>query len=134
MAIHRPSPLSFTHSLAFIYFFMAHHGDEEGVTPPEVDTIVHKVLEWNQEFSGSGPSNPKVTRAQIQETWDYFRDLGDEEEDGELALHIRTLGDKLDYKQKRAVVDHMITVAWADGQVTRDERAVIELVQKGLNL
>lgn len=132
MAIHRPNPMSFTHSLAYVYFYLAHHGDREGITKPEVDAIITKIMEWNQYLTRTIGTNFDVSVSEVMVTLDYFKDLTREEEDSELAFHLAALTLTLETPQKRAVIADMLAISRADGHVSEGEKVIIALVDKCL--
>ncbi|HOU52455.1 MAG TPA: TerB family tellurite resistance protein [Myxococcota bacterium] len=135
MAIHRPSPMQFTHSLAYLYLFLAHHGDREGLTRPELDTLIAKVREWNDQFSPNARASLETTLAEVQQTVDYFVALTQEEEMSELALHTAALQSFLpEQRHKIAVMKDMVAIAEADGRVTDAEKSIIAAVYQGLGL
>ncbi len=39
--------MTYTHALAYVYFFLAQYGDSEGVTADESASIVLKIHDWN---------------------------------------------------------------------------------------
>jgi len=135
MAIRRPEPLQFTHSLAYLYLFLAHHGDREGLTKPELDTLIAKVREWNDQFAPNARSSLETTLQEVQQTVDYFVALTQEEEMEELALHTIALRNYLpEQRHKMAVMKDMVAIAKADGRVTDAEKSIIAMVYQGLGL
>lgn len=135
MAVNRPDPLSFTHSLAYIYLFMAHHGDAEGVTTDELQKVVEKVREWNDQFAPNAALSMQLTLREVNDTARYFAELTLEEEKQELALHLLSLRKFLpERRHKEAVVRDLVAIAEADGKVTGSEKAFVALVYQGLGL
>jgi|ADurb_Cas_02_Slu_FD_contig_121_121970_length_1249_multi_3_in_0_out_0_1 hypothetical protein len=135
MAIHRPSPMQFTHSLAYLYLFLAHHGDREGLTRPELDMLISKVREWNDQFCSSTQASLDTTLSEVQQTVDYFVALTQEEEMSELAIHTAALRNFLpEQRHKMAVMKDMVAIAEADGRVTDAEKSIIAAVYQGLGL
>lgn len=135
MSIIRPSELSFTHSLAYLYLTLAHHGDREGLTQGELNRILVKIREWNDQFSSSLAESIETTSREVMETWEYFRRLGDLEQRAELALHIEALRTFLpDPVNRRAVVFDLIAIAEADSDATTVEKALVVALKKDLGL
>lgn len=135
MAIQRPDPFTFTHSLAYVYLFMAHHGDPEGITESEIKAIVLKIGEWNVQFNKNAASTLEMTLTEVQGTLRYFAALTEDEEVSELALHVALLSRMLpNEKTKQAMVADMIAVAAADGKITTVEQALVVKIHEMLGL
>lgn len=134
MAIYRPVNMSFTHSLAYLYLFMAHHGDRSGFTGSEAEVITVKIAEWNQQYTDSIDSAVQVSVREIDETWRYFLDLTSDEEAAEFAMHAQILRGKLPVAARRAVLNDMVAVAKADGVVTQVEDQIIGVVYRAMEI
>lgn len=134
MAIHRPSNMSFTHSLAYLYLFMAHYGDSDGLTEDEMETIVEKIAEWNRQFTSSNASSRAVSAQEVRATWTYFCALTRAEEQSEFAIHASALCDNLSKPNRRAIVADMVAIAEADGEVTDAEKELVRIVYNALDI
>jgi hypothetical protein len=130
MSHNRPPQRSLLHSLAFVYLYIAHHGDEVGVTPEEKVAMRAKLLEW----AGPGPvADSDAVDDALLDTWAYFRTLSDVEGRAELDTHLGVLRESLtDPLQRKAVIYDMAAVARSDGRVTEGERELVDIVKRVL--
>lgn len=122
-------PLSLVHSLAYLYFFVAEHGDETGLTPPERAHIRDTLLRWLA-LGASSDSAARVDAA-MEVVWRECQSLSDEGALNALYGHVRVVKQALpDVDHRKAVLYDMAAVARADGMIAPGERDLVTMVQK----
>jgi uncharacterized tellurite resistance protein B-like protein len=134
MSISRPEPLTFTHSLSYVYLYMAYYGDDDGVTSAELLKITRKITEWNEQFTWTTAGARSMSEDEVNETIDYFNELDDEEAEEELFVHLVILREVLALENRRAFVDDLIRIARSDGHVSDAEEEFINLVAEAMEV
>ncbi len=126
-APHPDDPL--VEALAFVYFFVAEHGDDQGLTPDERARIAETLTRWlalGAPASSVGPLDAAMVRALSQ-----VKGMSDEATLTALHKHTRTIRTRLTSDDHRkAVLYDMASVSRADGVITPGERELVTLVQR----
>jgi tellurite resistance protein len=108
-----------THALAFLYLAAAQATDGT-LTPDEMRTLAEKL----------GTRAPDLSLEDLgsllRQTVDAYKAIGSVEEKLERAhAHAETLRDAIDEKMRQAIVDDLLAIARADGNVSDEEVAFI---------
>ncbi len=120
---------SLVHSLAYLYFFVAEHGDEAGLTPPEREHIRGTLTRWLS-LGSAGESATQVDAA-MSAAWRECWSVSDEAALNALYAHVRVVKNALpEVDHRKAVLYDMAAVARADGEIAPGERDLVGMVQK----
>ncbi len=127
---HTPTPDdALVEALAFVYFFVAEHGDDHGLTPDERVRISETLTRWlalGHAGTSAGPIDSAMERALSQ-----VKGTSDEATLTSLHQHARVIRTRLTSDDHRkAVLYDMASVSRADGVITPGERELVTMVQR----
>ncbi|MBM4365809.1 MAG: TerB family tellurite resistance protein [Deltaproteobacteria bacterium] len=128
--LHTPSPDdALVEALAFVYFFVAEHGDDHGLTPDERVRITETLARWTALGSHSAPG-ARIEQA-MERALPQVKGTSDEATLTALHQHARVIRQRLaSDDHRKAVLYDMASVSRADGVVTQGERELVTLVQR----
>lgn len=126
---HTPTPDdALVEALAFVYFFVAEHGDDHGLTPDERAQITETLARWTA--LGSTSATPRIDPA-MDRALSQVKGTSDEATLKALHQHARVIRERLTSDDHRkAVLYDMASVSRADGVITPGERELVTMVQR----
>ena len=120
---------SLVQSLAYLYFFVAEHGDEAGLTPPEREHIRLTLTRWLA--LGQADHSAVHVEEAMNAAWRECRSASDEAALNALYAHVRVVKNALpEVDHRKAVLYDMAAVARADGVIASGERDLVAMIQK----